>query len=303
MKSISLKSILCIILFLSLPLQAAPISLLVPAYANPCCGGGPTMWNNLITAATNPDLEVGLILNPASGPGTATDPNFVDASGNGPLVDFRNAGGKVYGYVPTQYSSRPQADVLADVDKYYDTLYSGLVDGIFFDEMSNNLAHTGYYQTLRDYVHNKTTGSLVIGNPGTGFVNNPSGQTTYVIDDYVQSADVLMTFESDANAYLNSYVPPSWVGNYPANRFAHVVHTLGTWDANFVDLATARNAGYVYFTDDQMPNPYDQLASFWDQEVTDLAAANTTAVPAPATFWLFTSGLFLLFPARRKLAI
>jgi hypothetical protein len=29
----------------------------------------------------------------------------------------------------------------------------------------------------------------------------------------------------------------------------------------------ATNAGYVYFTDDNLPDPYDTMPSFWTQEV------------------------------------
>ena len=31
--------------------------------------------------------------------------------------------------------------------------------------------------------------------------------------------------------------------------------------------AIGTNAGYIYITDDQLPNPYDTLPSYWSQEV------------------------------------
>ncbi len=303
MHSICFRLLLLSILILPVQSYATPINLLVPAYANPCCDGGPDMWSNLISAAANPDLQVSLIFNPASGPGTTTDPNFINAEGNGPLVDFRNAGGRVFGYVATTYGARLQTDVFSDVDKYYDTLYTGLIDGIFFDEMSNDLANTGYYQGLRNYVRSKGNSELVIGNPGTSYTGNPSGQTAFTLADYVQSADVLMTFESRAEDYLNNYTAPAWVDDFGSDRFAHVIHSLNSWDSNLVDLAISRKAGYVYFTDDQMPNPYDQPTGFWDQEVSDLATANTIATPVPAAIWLLLTGLIVMIPVSKRKAI
>ena len=35
----------------------------------------------------------------------------------------------------------------------------------------------------------------------------------------------------------------------------------------------ALNAGYIYVTDQNLPNPYGELPSYWDQEVTMLSRA------------------------------
>ena len=175
------------------PASAGAINLLVPAYGNPATADGDAMWSDLIATAGSPaftgDLHV--IFNPASGPGDAIEPNYVDANGNGPLPDLRNNGAIIYGYVPTTFGNRAQGDVEADIDKYFDTLYAGLIDGIFFDEMSNDLADVGYYQGIRDYVKGKSAAATVIANPGTSFTNNPSGQATYSVADYAVAADVL----------------------------------------------------------------------------------------------------------------
>ena len=40
--------------------------------------------------------------------------------------------------------------------------------------------------------------------------------------------------------------------------------------------AVSLNAGYVYITDQTLPNPYAQLPSYWDQEVAAIAS-----VPEP----------------------
>jgi hypothetical protein len=285
--------------------SAQSVQLLVPAYANPCCGFGPDMWTKLISAANTPDVEVSVIFNPASGPGTSIDPNFVNALGNGPLIDFKNAGGKVYGYVATTFGTRSVTDVQANINKYYDTLYPGIVDGIFFDEASNNLADVAYANTIRDSVKAKDASALVIANPGTSFTNNPSNQTLYSVDDYANTADVIVTFESSQDDYLNNYTDPAWLSDYDQSHFAHMIHsTSSLWDANLLTLAQSRNAGYVYFTDDTLGNPYDKLATYWGDQLSSVAATQVSAIPLPAAFLLFFPVLsmfgFYRFKLRRS---
>jgi len=232
------------------------------------------MWAQLTDTASVLGDNLLVILNPASGPGVGLiDPNYVNDSAQGPFIDFRNAGGVAIGYVRTGWAERPLAEVQDEVDLYYDPTYwrgAGVqIQGIFFDEMSNDLADVGYYLTLRDYVRSHEITAIVVGNPGTSFVNNPSGQATWSVSDYAESADTLVTFESTADQYFNNYTPPSWVGSYPAERFGHIVYGVATTNqmSSGMSLARQRNAGYAYFTDDVLVNPYDELASYWEAEV------------------------------------
>lgn len=254
--------------------QAPPLRLLVPAYANPCCGGGPAMWTQLTDTAVVMGPDVVVILNPASGPGASPiDPNFVDPLGQGPFIDYRNAGGAAIGYVGTGWATRPIGEVQSEVDRYFDPAYwrgAGVqVDGIFFDEMSNDLADVGYYEALRDHVRGHVPAGLVVGNPGTTFVNNPSGQTTWTIADYAASADTLVTFEADRAAYLSDYTPPPWLADVSAEHFGHIVHDVGDAAAMraALRLAVQRKAGYLYVTDDVLRNPYDLIPSYWSVEI------------------------------------
>ena len=52
-----------------------------------------------------------------------------------------------------------------------------LLDGIFFDEMTNDCNYDTYYANLTAYVKSKDAGALVIGNPGTASVTCPGGST------------------------------------------------------------------------------------------------------------------------------
>ena len=251
---------------------AQDVRLLVPAYGNPFDAQGLAMWQALTDTATVVGPSLLVILNPNSGPGASPiDPNYVGPDGQGPFIDFRNAGGVAIGYVKTLWAGRPLADAQQDVDRYYDAAYwrgAGVqIDGIFFDEMSNELQDVGYYEALRDYVRALDASAHVIGNPGTSFVDTttPSG---WSISDYAESVDTLVTFESDYSTYLGNYSPPSWLASYPAERFAHIVYGVTAAQmASTLDLARQRKAGYVYLTDDSGANPYDVLATYWTSEV------------------------------------
>ena len=67
-----------------------------------------------------------------------------------------------------------------------------------------------------------------------------------------------------------------------------------------VAFAAHNNVGYVYVTDQTLPNPYAQLPSYWNQEVTAIAGAS---VPEPGSMAIMASGCMLTalgFAARRR---
>ena len=268
---------------------ADEINILVPAYANPCCDDGPAMWTQLIATAGDPNRNFGLhvILNPANGPGATREPNYLDASGAGPLASVRSAGAIVHGYVPTGFGTRDIALVKSDIDQYLTNaeLYGGFVDGIFFDEMSNDLADVGYYQEIAAYVEMQSMGAQTFGNPGTSFVNNPSGQTEFTSSDFGAVFDTIMSFENTGDEYRTNYTPPVYLSERPASGFAHAIHTEANWDPTILTLAQERNAGFLYVTDDVFQtasdNPWDSLSSYWPQFTSDVSQFN--AVPEPGS--------------------
>jgi hypothetical protein len=83
--------------------------------------------------------------------------------------------------------------------------------------------------------------------------------------------------------YQTSYVDYPWVHQYPADRFWHVV--LGVPQTQLqatINLAQARNAGWVYVSDSPN-NAYNQVPVYWSAEGT---AVKTQGVQAPfATSW------------------
>jgi hypothetical protein len=177
---------------------------IIPAYFYPS-GKGLTYWNSMNAAAARIPLIA--ILNPNSGPGSTPDPDYVAV-----VNSLRAAGGRVIGYISTNYTSNSSVSVKANIDLYY-SFYS--VDGIFLDEMTNDdsIGHLNYYADLTTYIHSKAFGALAFGNPGTN-----------TVEDYLRynTADALMIFESKFPAYA-PYQASFWVRYYSANRFAELV--------------------------------------------------------------------------------
>jgi hypothetical protein len=305
MQSPPLVSLVIVLLSAIPAMGGIAIDVLVPAYANPCCGGGPNMWTSLTASARDADRNYQLhaIFNPASGPGVRRDPNYVTATGNGPLKDFRDAGGITHGYVATTYADRPLDQVKADVDAYLTGHYAGLVDGIFFDEMSNDLADVGYYRELQSYVKAIKPDARTFGNPGTTFVNNPSRQSAFSTNDFVQSLDTIMTFENDSSSYQRSYRSFPHLQGLDRHQLAHIVHTHDDWDASLLDLAATRGAGFLYVTDDRMGNdnnPYNTLTSDWNSFTADVTKHNAKLIPEPSSGALTASAALLLLAAFRR---
>ncbi len=250
----------CVIAIPTLALGAVPhpLEILVPAYFYPAIN---SPWNQLNAAATRVPLTA--IMNPASGPGSAVDTNYVNA-----VNSLRSAGGKVIAYVSSNYANRPIANVIADIDTYRGW-YN--VDGFFIDEMSNMGSQTvqNYYAQIYNYVKSIENSWEVIANPGTttleGFLTRPT-------------ADRLVVFEGDGGMYT-PYVPSAWNSQHDASDFVHLIHSEPSVVAmrNQIQLARQRNAGMIFITDDVLNNPWDRLPSYWASELTEVEAVNRLA--------------------------
>lgn len=238
---------------------AAPMGILVPAYFDPPSN----LWNELNFAASRVPLAA--IMNPNNGPDTTQNPDYVTAANS-----LRAAGGLVIGYVYTSYAARDTNTVKADIDRYF-SFYS--VNGIFLDEMTNDedAGHLNYYAALYQYIQSQGTNLLVVGNPGINTQENYLTQPT---------ANVLVTFEADTGYPV--LVVDGWVTNHLARQFSHLPFNApsATTMTNYVNLAASRNVGWIYVTDDVLPNPWDTLPAFWTNEVNYIRSLNQSA---PAT--------------------
>ncbi|MEQ1666901.1 MAG: spherulation-specific family 4 protein [Sulfuriferula sp.] len=258
MHLITIAHISALILLSSAHMASAQplLEALVPAYFDPT--SNPNAWNTLTSTASK--IPLSAIMNPNSGPGSAQDTSYLNATNN-----LRIAGGHVLGYVATSYGARPIGDVMADVNKYI-AWYP--VDGIFLDEMTSdaNSSHYSYYQSIYNQIKALNVNYRIIGNPGT------NTQETYLT---TPTADALVIFENTAKSY-SKFIPSSWVKNYNRQGFASLVYSLNNSAQikTFLNQAVSGNSGLVYLTNDGGSNPWDTLTSYWDTEVNCIMTIN-----------------------------
>ncbi|HEY1621774.1 MAG TPA: spherulation-specific family 4 protein [Streptosporangiaceae bacterium] len=216
--------------------------LVVPAYFHPAVAAQD--WAAMASQADRIRL---VVLNPASGPGTHSDPVFLDA-----LAPLREAGVQIAGYADTDYGRRPRGEVLADIERYRDWYDVG---GVLFDQVSAGLADLRHYALLARRGR-KLGAQVVVFNHGV-----------HPHEAYARHADILGTFEGPWNVYLEQSVP-RWTRSWPADRFYHVVYSVPADHlGNAFLIAGRRRAGCVYVTDRGGGNPYNHMPA---------------AVPAPA---------------------
>jgi hypothetical protein len=217
------------------------IHVAVPAYFYP----GPD-WQRLVAAAPTVGM---IVFNPNSGPGTATDPNYVQA-----ITRAEAAGIIVLGYVATSYGQRPEADIVADINAYYD-LYS--VSGIYLAEGPTESDCPGLESEYRRFV-------------AAAQARDPRAYTavgTRYCPTYTYFFDLTVQFARDWTEY-QSYVSPSWMPANSPERFCHFVNGVPASAASAaLTRAVANGAGWVFITDEVDPNPWAGLPSYFDDEV------------------------------------
>ncbi|CAM9090940.1 unnamed protein product, partial [Ectocarpus fasciculatus] len=214
--------------------------LIIPGYFYPALWKSDTEWN-VVAGLPNEGI---IIMNPNSGPGASVSSDYTAAIGSAKAAGFT-----VIAYVHTSYGARSAADVKRDVDTY-ESFYG--IDGIFFDEASSSGDDIPYYTNISNYVYDVNSSYIVMLNFGT----TPD-------ERYMAVADIAMSFEQTFEHYNESYNAPSYVDKYPASKFAHLIHTTSVLNwRTALDMSFERNAGYVYITDDVMPNPWDTLPSY-----------------------------------------
>ncbi|CAH1206986.1 PEP-CTERM sorting domain-containing protein [Candidatus Nitrotoga sp. BS] len=244
------------------------VNILLPAYFYPSFDPNQSFWDEMTAAAGQ--VNITAIMNPNNGPGDSVNSDYTTA------VDaFRAAGGKVVGYVYTSYGARSQAEVLSAVASYA-SFYN--IDGIFLDEMSNTSTDLAYYKSLYNSIKLTNPEYRIFGNPGTN-----------TLESYLTAADVLVTFENQTG--YETYPPDTWTNNYTADHFAHLLYNVSDEAAMLANVALAadRNVGYLYITNDTLPNPWDTLTHYWNAEVSAVAA-----IPEPSSGLLLLAGLGLI---------
>ena len=184
------------------------------------------------------------IINNANGAGSEKSTDFEKQ-----VTIARNKGVKILGYVHTGYGQRDKTEILSDVKKHIEW-YN--VDGIFLDETisgwtAEQVALIPHYQELHDEIKKLNSHLFVVANPGTN-----------TIEAVLPTADIFMTYESNANQYITAkdykdrdiIITQPYYRNSPKTRFWHVVY--GVTPENYLKVmerAQKEHVGHIYFTD------------------------------------------------------
>lgn len=211
---------------------------IVPLYTYPT----DVSWTAIV-AAQNAHSRVAVIaiVNPNSGPGSSSSTAYTNG-----IAKLTTAGIRAIGYVHTSYGARAAAEVRGEIDQWH-TWYPE-VAGIFFDEESNDAGGDGYYRDLSAYV--KSLGMpLTVGNPGTD--TNAS---------YIGAVDITFVYETDGLPSDTKLT--EWQSRYPI-RSIGVIPYASLLESAWVSKARSA-VGYIYVTDDDLPNPWDTLPPFFD---------------------------------------
>src|SRR5438132_785660 len=232
--------------------------IIVPVYSYPG-----SYWSQVIQAKNaHPSVPIIAIINPNSGPGTASDSNYVTG-----IKNLQAAGITVLGYVYTSYAARSISTAESDVSSYKNW-YN--VNGIMFDEMSNVAGNENYYSTLTQYV--KSHGmTMTVGNPGTS-----------TLASYVGTVDNITIYETGGMATASTLATGTFYPTYPSSDFSMISYGVSTLDTT-AETKVSPYVGYLYITNDVLSNPYDTVPSYFSSEVGTLDAGITTTVSQPPT--------------------
>ncbi|KAJ3010219.1 UNVERIFIED_CONTAM: hypothetical protein HDU68_002264 [Siphonaria sp. JEL0065] len=223
------------------PRTADSPNIFIPAYYFPGIE-----WDRIITLAPTGYL----VMNPKSGPGAQLDHMYSNY-----VSQVKKTGIKVLGYIPVNYGSVNVTHVMEDSMTFMN--WYG-VDGIFLDEAPSDMGNLSYVQAVGSFLKQK--GVVFVVNCGV-----------YPVESYMEAVDMVVTFEDTFARYQSLSLPP-WVFKYNASRFVHFVHDTPTDSlAVGMKLAGGRSVKNVYFTDARMPNPYNGLPAYFDQEATTVS--------------------------------
>src|SRR2546427_8647611 len=247
------------------------ISLYISPGSNTCGqfgGPGTTNCYDALIAVHNlhPSVPIVAKVNPSNGPGTAPDATHLNG-----FNKLKAAGITVLGYVSTGYARDPNKSIAISEGKIdaYKNWYN--LDGIFFDEMSNNAADAPYYSTVSNYAKNVDGMKMTVCNPGTSIPQSDVGV-----------CDTFEIYESAGLASISTLQSRTFYPNYDKNSFYMLAHTTSSIVQTDV-TDRIPYVGYMYITNDVEPNPYDTIPPYFLDEVAYLDTGSPTTTPPPST--------------------
>ncbi len=256
----------------TLETNGAALDLLVPLYSYPTFTDGTqsqlSQWWGDVRNSASIAQPITVIINPLSGP---IDPLSTTYAGQ--YHDYTaalrllraNAFVRILGYLPTTYGAKPLSQVSQYLDwyssGYKDINGSSLLDGIFLDEFSNDIATLAYYRAVRADIRSRASlaSNWIVGNTGVAVANSVF---------YTEPlADVFLSYENIESPSSGTVFSQSTVPSNAATgvSFAAVVYSVAT-NADMrrvMKLAKFKGYAYAYVTDDILQDPYDDEAGYW----------------------------------------
>jgi parallel beta-helix repeat protein len=243
------------------------VSLLIPFYIYPDGTQNYQEWRNLAAIAqAHPATQITAIIS-HQGTNIWTDQYARTQFQNGISI-LKTAGIKVLGYVPSTYSSRPLAELQSQkssspsIDSYLGIQDLTGVDGIFVDEMcSGYVASTcnadsyQYYQAVQSKILQAKTNAIIVGNRG-GSVADPN---------YYKLADTIVNFENNQSAFNEAQYNTQ--ASTTKSKNGVLIYNFDQSNQTLINSLLAK-AGMMYFTNDNLPNPWDTIASSLNQYLT-----------------------------------
>ena len=222
----------------------------VPAYGYPGTG----VWERLV------ELPPGsvVILDPANGPGESPDPRYEFSVGA-----VASRGVRVFGYVDTDYGSRPADAMVEDIRRYCEWYRP---EGIFLDQTPASAAASSAIVEAASRV--RAAGLALAINPGQPDIHPGDAEL----------ADHVVDFEGPLELYRATRFVSPWRRRHDPDKFWHLVYEVpdGAAMRETVSLALERHAGVVHMTDGTLPNPWDRLPPYWDAELALVAGVALT---------------------------
>lgn len=251
-----MRSVLAIASSLLVTVKATGIILPLYVYPSQVWNDNAANWQPVISAATTYTQNNWLaIVNPDSGPGSAQpgngDINYI--SGVSQLNALSNV--KTIGYVRTDYSTSPMSQLKSNITTYNNwSTHQGAdlaVDGIFFDESSNNYAYLSEAVTFARQTFARPI--TIVCNFGVA-----------AEDRYYDLCDVVVAFESCLNcAGAPPYLSQTTLNaNFPAARRSKGAVILNRFTGTatdgrpanvalldeYVNTIVSNGIGWFYFT-------------------------------------------------------